>query len=112
MSIGLPPFAGDSGVAYDLTLFYVTGGVAFAGVKNSAQNAFAGGTISESDTRVGWTAGGGIERRIGSNWTVRAEGRYVDLGRSDAVCIAACTAYSGTFKNSMIEGLVGVGLKF
>jgi outer membrane immunogenic protein len=102
---------GRLGVAHDLWLFYVTGGAAFGNVKNSVQNPVAVAPISESKTRVGWTAGGGIERRIASNWTIRAEGRYVDLGRSN-VCAAACTGYSGTFKNSLVEGLVGVGLKF
>ena len=45
---------------------------------------------------------------------MRGEVRYVDLGRSDTVCGARLHAatYSGNFKNSMIEGLVGVGLKF
>jgi outer membrane immunogenic protein len=104
---------GRLGVAYDVTLFYVTGGAAFGNVKNSVQSAFAG-TLSESKTRVGWTVGGGVERRIASNWTMRGEVRYVDLGRSDGVCggPGGCSQYSGTFKNSMIEGLVGVGLKF
>jgi outer membrane immunogenic protein len=106
---------GRLGVAYDLTLFYVTGGAAFGNVKNSAQNPPGGiAILSESKTRVGWTVGGGIERRIASNWTMRGEVRYVDLGRSDTVCGGpfGCSQYSGTFKNSMIEGLVGVGLKF
>ena len=100
-------------MAYDVTLFYVTGGAAFGNVKNSVQSSFAG-TLSESKTRVGWTVGGGVERRIASNWTMRGEVRYVDLGRSDAVCggPGGCSQYSGTFKNAMIEGLVGVGLKF
>ena len=108
---------GRLGVAYDLTLFYVTGGVAFGQVKNSVQNLVDGvfvDSISESKVRVGWTVGGGVERRIGSNWTLRGEVRYVDLGRSDSVCgaVAGCGAYSGNFKNSMVQGLVGLGVKF
>ena len=105
---------GRFGVAYARTLFYVTGGVAAGNVKNSVQLVPAGSIISESKTRIGWVAGGGIEHMIASNWTIRAEGRYVDLGRSDTACgsISGCGTYSGTFKNSMIQGLVGVGLKF
>ena len=103
---------GRFGVAYDLTLFYLTGGVAAGGVKNSVQ--VGPDILSESKTRVGWTIGGGVERRFASNWTARAEVRYVDLGRSDTVCggPGGCTQYSGTFKNSLIEGLVGIGMKF
>ena len=108
---------GRLGVASDLTLFYLTGGVAFGGVKNSVQSFFGAAlfdSISDSDTRVGWTVGGGVERRFGSNWTGRAEVRYVDLGKSDDICgaIAGCTLYSGRFRNSMIQGLVGLGMKF
>jgi outer membrane immunogenic protein len=108
---------GRLGIASDLTLFYVTGGVAFGGVKNSAV-ALSGGvpfdSISQSETRVGWTVGGGVERRFGSNWTGRAEVRYVDLGKSDNICAVpdGCGTYSGNFKNSMIQGLVGIGMKF
>lgn len=29
----------------------------------------------------GWTAGGGVERRLDSNWSVRAEYRYTDFGQ-------------------------------
>jgi outer membrane immunogenic protein len=104
---------GRLGIASDLTLFYVTGGVAFGGVKNSAV-LVSNDTISQSDTRVGWTVGGGVERRFGSNWTGRAEVRYVDLGKSDNICSAifGCGSYSGSFRNSMIQGLVGIGMKF
>jgi outer membrane immunogenic protein len=33
-----------------------------------------------SDTRVGWTAGGGFEWMFMPNWSVKAEGVYYDLG--------------------------------
>ena len=37
-------------------------------------------TGSVSTTAVGWTAGGGFEYLVASNWTIRAEYLYVDLG--------------------------------
>jgi outer membrane immunogenic protein len=30
--------------------------------------------------RAGWTAGGGIESMLGSNWMARAEYRFADFG--------------------------------
>jgi outer membrane immunogenic protein len=38
------------------------------------------GTVSISDTVLGWTVGGGIEAMLSPNWLVRAEYRYADYG--------------------------------
>jgi outer membrane immunogenic protein len=74
---------GRVGVAFDRALFYGTGGVAFADLKDSFLT--PGGFGSLSRGRVGWTVGGGVEYAITNNWSVRAEYRYTDYGRfSDA----------------------------
>ena len=81
-------------ISDDLILLYGTGGLAYGGVRlsaNSAVNAvptgfafaFAGNTqFSGSDTRFGWTAGAGVEGKFSraSNWTWKVEYLYVDLG--------------------------------
>jgi outer membrane immunogenic protein len=118
---------GRAGLAVDATLFYFTGGLAFGQVKNSAL-VFTGpgngnvllASTTENTTRVGWTAGAGVEHMITRNWTVRAELRYVDLGRSTRTCVPGgaaldpdfCAGYRGQFSNSMFKGLVGVDYKF
>jgi outer membrane immunogenic protein len=38
------------------------------------------GAGAYSDTRVGWSAGGGLEWMFAPNWSVKAEGLYYDLG--------------------------------
>lgn len=38
------------------------------------------GDYSYSDTRWGWTAGGGVEWAFAPNWSIKAEYLYVDLG--------------------------------
>ena len=63
------------GYAFDNILPYVTGGVAYGNVKTTLT-----GIGSKTDTRVGWTAGAGVEYAIDQNWIVRGEARYVDLG--------------------------------
>ena len=100
-------------------LLYVTGGVAFGHVENSAALApiFNPSQMASDDTKTGWTIGGGIEYRITHNWTVRAEGRYVDLGDSTATCspagITNCAfSYRGDFSNTLLMGLVGASLRF
>ncbi len=74
---------GRVGYAFDRTLVYATGGVAFGGIEVRATNLAVAPAISASDskTHVGWTVGAGIEHAITQNVTVRAEYRYTDLGR-------------------------------
>jgi outer membrane immunogenic protein len=111
------------GVAFDATLLYVTGGVAFGRVSNNFNfvifNAPPLGVFNESTTKVGWVAGGGVERKLDRNWTIRAEGRYVDLGTRTVGCLnaagtAPCSAltYRGEFRNSVLMGLAAVDFKF
>jgi outer membrane immunogenic protein len=124
---------GRIGLAVGATLPYFTGGLAFGQVRNSAthiNSAFGSfgqppgvllDTFSQNTTKVGWTAGVGVEHMFSRNWTVRAEVRYVDLGRSSVSCVpaaltAACAipslSYRGEFSNSLIMALVGVDFKF
>lgn len=71
---------GRLGYAWDRVLFYGTGGAAF-GDFNNIYTGPGGGVDNLWDTRVGWTAGGGIEYAVTNNWSLRAEYRYTDFGR-------------------------------
>jgi outer membrane immunogenic protein len=125
-------FRGRMGIDYESTLFYFTGGLAVGKVKNSV-NDFCGSTFgcngalpggmfagfSEDTTRLGWTAGVGVEHMFSSHWTVRGEFRYVDLGRKGVSCTPAVVGgcltssnYRGEFSNTLMSGLVGIGYKF
>jgi outer membrane immunogenic protein len=71
------------GYAIDTTLLYVTGGLAVGDVKGSWDLSSTNGytkTGSSSETRVGWTAGAGVEHAFTPNWTVKLEYLYTDLG--------------------------------
>jgi outer membrane immunogenic protein len=76
---------GRLGYSVGSTLFYATGGYAYGSVKTKIS--FAGpASVSFSDTKGGWTVGGGIETPFtflglfGPNWTTKTEYLYVDLG--------------------------------
>ena len=65
----------------DKTMIYVTGGGAWAKIDTSE---FLLGTVlntghQESNTRTGWTVGGGIEYAVGYGWSIKGEYLYVDF---------------------------------
>ena len=70
---------------------------------------------SLSDTKTGWTVGGGWEYRFSPNWSVFIEGNYYDFGTRDRVvvtpvaCPAGC-AFSG--KTTAATALIGVNYRF
>ena len=74
------------GIGWEPILLYGTGGVAFAGIQNDFVDTVGtftgipGSTASFSNTRVGWTAGGGLEFALTNNWTLRAEYRFSQFG--------------------------------
>lgn len=67
------------GIASGQWLFYVKGGVAFTEIDTRIQDALD--YNQRSDTRVGWTVGGGVEWMATQNWIVGVEGNYYDFGR-------------------------------
>jgi outer membrane immunogenic protein len=70
------------GFAWDHWFLYGTGGVAFAQVGVKLCSPLAIGCESSSHTVTGWTAGAGVEYAFWSNWSVKLEYLYVDLGSS------------------------------
>jgi outer membrane immunogenic protein len=74
-------------------LVYGTAGLAYGGVHATTSISQAdagilggppvvgyGSSASISQTRAGWTAGGGVEMQLGPRWTAKAEYLYYDLG--------------------------------
>src|SRR5512139_823500 len=104
------------GYALGSVLLYGAGGVAYGGVKSdytacigcSSLNSSFTQTYSTNHTKVGWTAGAGLEYLIGGNITARAEYLYYDLGNTtdnlDGVNVS--TSHNGHV------GRVGLGFKF
>lgn len=65
---------GRLGYAADRALFYVTGGAAFMSTETLIPT--TGITIGNDDTRVGWTAGAGVDYAFSNNWFTGLEYRY------------------------------------
>jgi outer membrane immunogenic protein len=71
-------------------LIYGDGGFAYGGVHEGVGIVATGPPTGEgtslafgsfTNTRPGWTAGGGLEWMVSPNWSVKAEYLYYDLGR-------------------------------
>jgi outer membrane immunogenic protein len=72
---------GRLGFAVDRFLIYGTGGVAWTTFKGST--ATGGTTFSDSSSRSGWIAGGGVEYAIWNNLIIGAEYLHADYGSHD-----------------------------
>ena len=121
------------------TLVYGTGGVAFGRVSGSLSytgnlyacdspgfdcTTFVGSAISGtsfSETRVGYTLGGGVEYQFYGPWSARIEYRYTDLGSFTktfdvvtycASCVAPSPGASISLHPTFQTVRVGVGLGF
>jgi outer membrane immunogenic protein len=98
------------GYAFDRFLPYLTGGVAFGDQKYDVRGTLAGVPIvfSNSNTRTGWTVGGGLEYAVTDNWLVRGEVRYTDFG-TDSSNVAGLR---GRVKFNEVSTTLGVSYKF
>ena len=80
-------------------LLYVTGGLAVAGI--NTDGVISGVTAASlptsvawnnDSTKFGWVIGGGVEARLGGNWTGKLEGLYMDYGRVSGSPVLATSA--------------------
>jgi outer membrane immunogenic protein len=71
------------GIAHNNWLIYTKAGVTYAHT-NYTDNWVGGGiplfTGADSENRVGWTVGAGVEWAFWNNWSVKAEYDYLDFG--------------------------------
>ena len=97
---------GRAGYAIDRAFLYLTGGAAYGNVQAVANS------VTNSTTKIGWTAGAGVEVAITEwNWTAKVEYLFVDLGNGS--CSTACTVPSGlAFNLGYTESLVRAGLNY
>jgi outer membrane immunogenic protein len=87
---------GRLGWAWDRWLLYAKGGAAWAGDKYSAFIPVFNEQLEASETRTGWTVGGGIEWAFWSNWSAKAEYDYYDFG-------TRTLTLTGTFAGAPIQ---------
>ena len=75
------------GYAWDRWMLYAKGGVAGAGDKYSVLDAFQTYDFQGLESRIGWTAGAGIEWALWQDWSVRLEYDYYGFGQRSVTFI-------------------------
>jgi outer membrane immunogenic protein len=116
------------GYAFDRFMVFGTAGLVVGNVKSTTNVSFTtSGTSpvysgashigSNSETRAGLTAGGGVEWAVINNWSVKAEYLFLDLGRHSysSALVTPATAlpgYTWTTAQTMREHVVRVGLNY
>jgi outer membrane immunogenic protein len=112
---------GRIGVAFDRLLVYGTGGVAFTGFNTTLVDTTGfffgapGTNASFSNTRAGWTAGGGLEYAVTDNWWVRAEYRYSNFGTTSDFPFTGVLPFPDSFvflQHHLTENQVQVGFSY
>lgn len=87
------------GYVADRTLFYVTGGMAWANVRSSSSYS-------------GWTVGGGVEYAIDPHWSVKLEYLYADLDGGESNSSAPGLSAHQSFDLTMNVVKAGVNYRF
>jgi len=112
---------GRIGIAFDRALIYGTGGIAFTGFNTTIVDATGfftgvpGTNATFSNTRAGWTAGGGIEYALTDNWWVRAEYRYSNFGHTTDFPFAGALPFGDSFvflRHHLTENQVQAGFSY
>jgi outer membrane immunogenic protein len=78
---------GRLGYAWDRTLLYATGGLAYGNVNVTSP------FQSVDTTKTGWALGGGVEFALAGPWTAKVEYLHVDLG-SQTILTPAANSFS------------------
>ena len=97
-------------------LLYATGGLAYGEVKSTETVGVLTG-FSNSDIRVGYTVGAGVEGVIGGNWTAKLEYLYVDLGKVSSSFLTTAPAFGGgvltsNFSSRITDNVLRVGINY
>ena len=83
---------------------FVTAGGAFGDVKTDTAIG------SETATRVGWTAGAGVEYAFMGAWSAKLEYLYADLGKTSCSAAICTLATDVTLKTNIVRA--GVNYHF
>jgi outer membrane immunogenic protein len=102
------------GYAADRWLFYVKGGVGFAGDKYDFTGTFTGIPFAFEglDQRMGWTVGGGVDWAFSSHWSLALEYDFYEFGHRNVLMSDPVNAVSQPVDFKQSVQIAKVGLNF
>lgn len=103
---------GRLGYALDQLLVYGTGGLAYGEFDNRSVNRVTGIGQTFTGTRLGWTAGAGIEYAFQPNWTARLEYRYTELDSAGFNPTVGTSVVGSSFRDDPSFHAVRVGISY
>lgn len=103
---------GRLGVVFDRWLPYVTGGVAWANLKNELIDNSQPLTANRGSSATGWTVGGGLEYGFDNHWSAKAEYLYVKFPDKTVTITGGGYTFQTTFKDSEQIARVGINYRF
>ncbi len=92
------------------TLFYATGGVAFANFNAGWSQIGGPARLQVDTTTTGWVAGGGIEKMFGRHWSARAEFLHYGFGKKSVNSTIGGT-YTTAFRHDVSVVRLGVNFR-
>jgi len=102
-------------------LFYGTGGLAYGSFKSTGTlagvtpaNVVVGSVASNSDIRLGWTVGAGVEGKLNSNWSAKLEYLYMDFDtfRAGSYTLLPGSAIRADVDTRFRDHVLRVGLNY
>jgi len=103
----LSTVTGRLGYAFNRWLAYAKGGIAFASERDKIITPAGFTASSGTSTQYGWTAGGGLEYALDSNWSARVEYDFLDFPSQNIVMVGPVLGASPVSINYTIQKLVG-----
>ena len=94
---------GRIGYAFGRFMPYVTGGAAYGDIKASES------TGNATQTRFGWSVGGGVEYSLNRNWSAKAEYLHLDLGTAS---LFSAASGASTLSVPVTNDLVRAGINY
>ena len=103
-----------AGYAWDRWLVYGKGGAAWAGDRYSATGTFLGVPFDFEglETRLGWTAGAGIEWAFSNNWSLKLEYDYYGFGTRSVTFTDNVSGTIGTLDVKQNIQVILLGVNF
>ncbi len=105
-----------AGFAEGSWLVYATGGLAYGGITNRAYS--SADNFEDSGAKTGYVLGGGVEHKFTNQWSVKAEYKYIDLGKNDPVGVGTyqgkpLSSYGANVQDDAFHTVsVGVNYRF